>query len=56
MQLPHEVLLRLVSLDSDLIDGVLDLAVRVDIVLITSDHVIFGEVVLTVVLGLLVRG
>ena len=55
VQLPHEVLLTLVSLYGHLIDRVLLFRFGVDVVFEATDHVGFGEVVFTIVLGDLAR-
>lgn len=55
VQLAHEILLSLVALHGDLIDGLGDLRLSVDVVLEATDHVFSGELVVPVVLGNLVR-
>ena len=55
-KLAHEVLLGLVTLHSNLIDGVLDLGLSIDIIFETTDHVILGEVVLAIILSDLAWG
>ena len=56
VQLTHEVLLALVTLDSYLVDGRFDLGLSVYIVLEATNHVLSREFVLTVVLFDGVRG
>ena len=46
----HEVLLTLVTLDGNLEDWVLNLRLSVDVVLKSTNHVIFSEFVLAIVL------
>lgn len=55
VQLAHKVLLTLVTLDSHLVDGILDLGLGVNIVFEATDHVILGEFVVTVILFLMPR-
>ena len=54
-ELLHKVLLWLVSLNSDLIDGILDLGLSIDVVFEASDHVFLGKFVLAIVFCNLVR-
>ena len=51
-QLAHEVLLTLVSLDSFIDADLFDFSYSIHIVLKASNHVLFGEVVFTIVLSL----
>ena len=53
-ELLHKVLLRLVSLNSDLINWILDLGLSVDVVFKATDHVFLGKLVLAIVLSNLV--
>ena len=54
-KLPHKVLLWLVSLNSDLIDGILNLGLSIYVIFEASDHVFFGKFVLAIVLSNLIR-
>jgi len=54
-ELAHKILLWLVTLDSNLVYGVLDLGLSIDVVFETADHIFLSKVILAIIVGDLAR-